>query len=186
MGAGTGATNWGQALDFQPPASFTKAIGDGKGSFLSTGQGVEADLKAAKDPDASVAAVNDYSTNIKNYEVADGGTKILFDSNYYKNLETPFNNLGIDGDTEFRDVRISAGEDDPIHLGYYSHSQKTAIMADLDNSRYGPDFTGNKVYQSQILFEEWSKEAGGDVQSLKWVVRSDIANEVSGLLKPPF
>ena len=185
-GTGSGASNWGQALAFQPPASFTKDIGRGKGSYLTTGQGVEADLKAAKDPDANSVAVKDYPANIKNYKVADSDTKVLLDIDYLKGLVRPFKDLGINGNTDFREALIDAGEDDPIHEGYYSHDQKTAVMSDLDNSRYAASFTGNKVFQSQILFAEYSKEAAGDVSSLRWVARSDIANTVSEYPKWPF
>ena len=149
---------------------------------MTLGQGAQADLKNANGADASVAAVKDYPTNIQNYVVRDDGTQVISTVRGLEELETPCKDLGIDRTTAFREAIITAGEDDPMHHGYYSSSQKTAIMSDLDNSRYGPSFTGNKVFQSQILFEEWSKEAGTGVGSLRWVVRSDIANEVS---KPP-
>ena len=176
----------GQELNFEPPASFTKDTGNGRGSYLSQGQGLESDLKAASGPDSNVAAVADYSTNIKNYKIGDGETRIPYQVSYLEPLQTPFTALGIDGTTEFRQVLVDAGEPDPIHEAFYSGSQKTAIMADIDNSRYASEFTGNRVFQSQILFEEWSKEAvsaGAEATSLRWIVQSEIENLVSDLLR---
>ena len=179
-GAGKGSLNWNQALTFRAPASFTKVSPNGKDSYLIQGRGVQADLAAAHGPDSAVAAVANYPANIKSYRVVEE-TSVPSETSDLYGLKGPFSALNIDGSTERNRAFILADGREPIHEGYYSASEKAAIMADLDNRNYGTSIKKeNRVFQSQILFEEFSKAAGGDVSSLRWVLRSDITNPVSG------